>query len=158
MIDHKHERLLDDIAIRIEELVRSTDVKTADLWACECAERALLRERAEAREPYMDLWNALVVTRKFAGEGLSGSKRLRAAARAWNAAHRTTGGLGCPARSVAWSAASAIQGHMFDAAEEAARGKDGEDLEERQWQLERLEEMIKGNVASKQLKGNEDGK
>lgn len=146
MIDHEHERLVHDIAIRVEELVRSMNIKTVDLWACECAERALLRERAEGREPYRDLWDAITVARRFAGEGLAGSERLRATALAWKAAYRTPGELGCSARSAAWAAASAAQGHMFDAAESASRGKDGEDLEERRRQLDRLEEMNEGNI------------
>ena len=48
------------------------------LFACECAERALLRERAAGREPHEDSWAAVIVARRYA-EGQATEKELMAA-------------------------------------------------------------------------------
>jgi len=42
------------------------DARTLRIFACDCAERALNRERAAGREPGPENWNVLAVSRRFA--------------------------------------------------------------------------------------------
>jgi hypothetical protein len=51
---------------RIRELLEYLDEGQQRLFACECAERALERQRADGREPDARSWRALEVTRAFA--------------------------------------------------------------------------------------------
>ena len=81
--------------------------RTLRLFACECATRALNRERAAGREPDARSWNAVDVARRHA-EGQASDQELTAARdAAWDAARAA-------ARDAAWAAA-------WDAARDAAR-------------------------------------
>ena len=79
------------------------------LWACDCAERALMRERDRGREPDVQYWNAIEVARRFArsdatAEELAAAWNASAAARAaaWNAS-----AAAWDARAAAWNASAA---------------------------------------------------
>jgi hypothetical protein len=50
--------------VRIIEHLRGWDERTARLFACDCAERALLREREAGREPDERAWQAVRVARR----------------------------------------------------------------------------------------------
>lgn len=48
-----------------EEEIRKHPRELVIFWACDCAERALLREQSKGREPDFRSWNAVSVTRMF---------------------------------------------------------------------------------------------
>ena len=83
--------------------------RIARIFACDCAERALNREREKGREPHPDLWRAIDVARRYAVGTASESER----AAAWDAA-----------RDAAWDAA-------WGAARGAARKFQADELEGR---------------------------
>ena len=78
------------------------------LFACDCAERALHRERKVGRGPDRRSWNAVAVARKFARGAATRKELIAARSAAWgtpwsaagNAAERAAA---CSARSAAWS-------------------------------------------------------
>jgi hypothetical protein len=84
------------------------------LFACECAERALQRERAAGREPDKRSWASIEVSRRYA-DGKATEKELDAA---WNAAGVAAGDVWDPA----WAAAGAAAGDPAWAAARAAAG------------------------------------
>jgi hypothetical protein len=94
------------------------------IFACTCAERTLLRERAAGREPNKRSWTAVAVARRYArGEATdaelddaSAAARAAASAAAWNA---TRSAAGASARAAARAAASAA---AWNAARYAAAG------------------------------------
>ena len=108
--------------------------RTMRLFACDCAERALMRERSRGREPDPRLWAAVDVARRYAaGEATKGEL---AAARdaAWDAAWDAAGyAARAAARAAAWEAAR-------DAARDAAGYAAG--YAEREWQCAHLAEML----------------
>ena len=80
------------------------------LFAADCAERALLRERAAGRKPHPDSWKAVACARLFATgkvtqEELSAAESAAESA-AWSAAESAARSAAeSAARSAAWSAA-----------------------------------------------------
>ena len=80
-------------------------------WACDCAERALLREREAGREPDIHSWKAVEVARQYA-QGDFGV----------NAAHATTTNVyaAAAAAHAAAAAATAADAHAAYAAASAA--------------------------------------
>lgn len=61
--------------------------KMLRLFACDCAEHALIRERKAGREPDARSWNAVEVSRRFANGAVT-SKELSDSASAASAAER----------------------------------------------------------------------
>ena len=97
---------------RIWVLIRvCMDARTQRIFACDCAERALMRESEAGREPDAWSWNAIAVSRRFA-YGSATSEELDAAYSAASAA------VWDAASAAAWDAASAA---ARDAASAAAR-------------------------------------
>ena len=117
------------------------DDRRRRLLACDCAERALSRERAAGREPDERSWTAIDVARRYArGEAThaeldaAGDDALDAARAAWAAA--LDAALDAEdAAGAAWDAACAA---AWGAARDAAWGA------EREWQLERALEYAEG--------------
>ena len=72
------------VVVRKARLTRvlNWDAGLARLFACDCAERALERERSEGREPDERLWDAITVAREYV-EGRATQDDLRSA---WSAA------------------------------------------------------------------------
>lgn len=106
------------------------------LFACDCAERALTREREAGREPDPRSWQAVEVARQHA-DGQTTDAEL-AAARA--AARAAAGAAG----AAAWAAAGAAAGDAWDAAGDAAWDAAGAAAgdAERLWQIQHLREML----------------
>ena len=105
------------------------------LYVCECSERALLRERAQGREPHRATWKALETSRRYAQGQCSDDDLLAAANAAGNAA----------ARAAYWAAYNAA----WSTTDDAARSVDGDAasmLAEKRWQLGRLIEYHKGEA------------
>jgi hypothetical protein len=95
--------------------------RIARLYACDCAERALQRERERGREPAAASWAAVEVARRFAFGTASESERHAAGAAARDA----------------WAAASdAAWADASDAARAAAWAA------EREWQTQRLRDAL----------------
>jgi hypothetical protein len=67
------------------------------LWGCDCAERALLRERAQGREPDPRSWEAIAVSRRYANDQAT-DEELTAA----RAAARAAAGDAAGAAEIAW--------------------------------------------------------
>jgi hypothetical protein len=146
----------DKMVGRTRTLLAAVDVsRELRLFACECAERALNREREAGREPDARSWAALEVARRYASGEASGEEldAAWAAGRdaAWDAraAARDAGWAAAraAARPAAWAAAQA-------AAQAAARAAawDGEI----EWQRERLAEMLLPVLANVSTKGDAD--
>jgi hypothetical protein len=115
---------------RWRRLVAGGDVtRELRLFAVECAERALTREREQGREPHADSWRACEVTRRYA-MGEATDDEISAARSA--------------AESAAWSAAESV-------AESAARS--AAESAERKWQAARLTEMIEARLALPDARG-----
>jgi len=104
------------------------------LFACDCAERALQRERRAGREPDKRSWDAVHIARLYA-EGKAAEDQLQVARAAAGAAARAAAwaAVRAAARAAAWAAAGAA-GAASDAG--AAAGAAGD--AERKWQIERL--------------------
>jgi hypothetical protein len=97
------------------------------LFAVECAERALTREREQGREPHADSWRACEVARGYAMSEATADEMSAAESAARSAARSA-------AESAAWSAARSA---AWSAAESA----------ERDWQRGRLAEMLTARLA-----------
>jgi hypothetical protein len=95
--------------------------RTMRLFACDCAERALLRERERGREPDQRSWNSITVARRFANGGASRQELDAARASAGDAAWASAG-------DAAWAAAWAATGATTGAAAWAATGDAAERL------------------------------
>jgi hypothetical protein len=122
------------------------------LLAADCAERALLRERAAGREPDERSWKAIRVARAYARGGATDeelaaardaardvARAARDAMDAWAAARSAARSAARDAWDAAWDAA---KDSAWDAARAAARdaARDAWDAAwdaERQWQLAR---------------------
>jgi hypothetical protein len=93
------------------------------MFACDCAERALLREREAGREPDQRSWDAVAVARSYT-EGKATSGELDAVRDAAGAAARDA--ARAAARDAAWAAARAAArdaaGAVSRAASRAAAG------------------------------------
>ncbi len=111
--------------------------RLARLFACACAERVLLRERAAGREPDARSWAAVDVARRHA-DGQSTDEELAAA---WAAARDAAWAA---ARAAAWDAAgAAARDAAWDAARAAARAAagDSEIKEQTRILLEMMDEI-----------------
>ncbi len=105
---------------RTRKLVACKNVeRELRLWGCDCAERALQRERDAGREPAKRSWGAIAVARRFAG-GEATREELVAA---WAAA-----------RAAAWAAAGDARA--------AARAA------EMEWQKQHLAELLDAAVGA----------
>jgi hypothetical protein len=93
---------------RLVRKIEGFNEKNLRLFACDCAERALKRERKAGREPDPRSWEAIRVSRLFA--------RGRATDAAWGAARDAAWGA---ARDAAWAAA---RDAAWNAARDAAWG------------------------------------
>jgi len=113
--------------------------KMLRLFACDCTERALLREREQGHEPDPRSWAAVEVARRFA-RGEATVEELEAA-------------RGTDAGGVAWSIVEdSVMNAAWDAAWDAARDAAWDSVgttaraaawdTERQWQIEHIIEMI----------------
>ena len=161
--------------VRSARIVAPTrwDDRTARLFACDCAARALRRERRAGREPDKRSWEALRVARLYA-EGKATNQELiaagvaagyawtatdvawtsgKAAAKAaWNVTEAawapTELAPGVPAWAT-WNTSAATIGAAWNATEAAASAAwDGTGhaawKAERRWQAKRLEEYLDG--------------
>jgi hypothetical protein len=104
------------------------DDRQCRLFAADCAERALVRERAAGREPDERSWEAIRVSRAYA-RGDATEEELAAARAALDAA-------GAAALDAALAAARAA---AWDADEAAAKDA------EREWQLQRALAYVRGH-------------
>jgi hypothetical protein len=138
---------------RKRKLIAARDAKrTVLLWAAECAERALLREREAGREPDKRSWKAPEVLRLFA-DGKATEKQMNAASYAANAASAASNAASYAAYSAAnaasyaaYSAAnpanSAAYSAASNAASYAANAANPASYAEKQWQASRLNELM----------------
>jgi hypothetical protein len=108
------------------------DDRQRRLFATDCAERALLRERAAGREPDERSWTVVRVARAYARGGATDEELAAAKAAARAAAWA--------ARAAAWAARDAAWSAVWSAALSAAWSA------ERQWQLDLALEYIRGEV------------
>jgi len=127
---------------RLVSRVENWDAQVARLFACDCAERALNRERERGREPDPRSWESIAVARRFA-RGEATQEELAAAwDAAWDAARAAArAAAGDAARAAAWDAArDAARAAAWDAARAAAWDAAGDAARdaERQWQSKRL--------------------
>lgn len=113
------------------------DDATFRLWACDCAERALKREREVGREPDARSWGALEVARRHAMEQATNADLAEAWEAAWEAARglvpagkawraawpasRNARAAWGAAWGAAWAAVWTAELHAWDAARQAAR-------------------------------------
>jgi hypothetical protein len=107
-------------------------------FACDCAERALLRERDAGREPDLRSGEAIRVARAY----LAGEASAQTLAAAWDAASAAARDAArdaawAAAWDAAWAAASAAASAAAWAAASAAASAAARDAE-RNWQADRL--------------------
>ncbi len=148
---------------RILSRVSNWDAQIARLFACDCAERALNREREHGREPDARSWESIAVARRFARGGATqteldaagdaaGAAAWAAAWAAARAAARAAAGAAAgaavrdAARAAAWAAAGAAARDAAWAAAGAAAGAAARDAE-RHWQTNRLSWYLAGQPA-----------
>ena len=110
------------------------DARTLRLLACDCAERALMRERKRGRELDQRSWDAVAVSRRYAMGKATNRELVAARAVAWDAAWTVAGAAASAAASVA--ASDAASAAASAAARTAAR------TAERKWQVRHLVEML----------------
>ena len=135
----------DKIVVERARLVRRVETWTlasARLFAADCAERALLRERAAGREPHAASWAAVEAARAYARDEITSAERAAAWAAA-RAADRAAAGAAAwaAARAAAWAAAGAAARDAARAAAGAAAGaaaRDAARAAEHSWQLDHL--------------------
>jgi len=109
------------------------DERTARLFACDCAERVLYL--FEARHPNDRRPRKAIETARRYAEGKAAVEELTAAQdAAWAAAEAAAGA----AEAAAWAAAGAAGAAAWAAAWAAGAARDAE----RQWQVERLREIV----------------
>jgi hypothetical protein len=112
------------------------------LWACDCAERALLRERDAGREPDARSWRAVEVARAYAIGDVTDEElataRDAAGDAAWAAGAAARATAGAAARA-AWDAALATARDAARAAGDAALAAGDAECE---WQRVHLIEMM----------------
>jgi hypothetical protein len=118
------------------------------IFACTCAERTLLRERAAGREPDERSWTAVAVARRYAlGEATDAElddaradAYAAASAAAWNTARAAAG---ASARAAARAAASAAAWAADAAgAADSAAARDAAWADEGTWQCIHLAQML----------------
>ncbi len=108
---------------RITEQLTGWNERTARLFAADCAERTLLREREAGREPDARSWEVVRVARAFARGEVDDAARAAVWAAGWAAASdagwaASRAAAWAASRDAAWAAAWAAAG---DAAWNAAR-------------------------------------
>ena len=128
--------------------------RTLRLFACDCAHRALMREREKRQEPDQRLWDAVEVTRRFVDGSATRSELYAATAAAMDAAMDAYGAAyGAAAWAAAWAASGAAAmdaawaaawAAAWDAARDAARddARDAARDAEMDWQVERLVSLL----------------
>jgi len=111
--------------------------RTVILWAAECAERALLREREAGREPDKRSWKAIQVLRLFL-DGKATQEQMSAAYAACAAESATYA-----AHSAAYAAyAAESAAYAAESAAYAAYAASAADSAEKEWQANRFDEMM----------------
>ena len=135
---------------RLLSRVETWDEKSARLFACDCAHRALLRERRAGREPDARSWDAVRIARALARGKATEQDRAAAwaaaEAAAWAAAWAATwAATGAAAGAATWAAApaatwAAAPAATWAAAEAAAwaAAEAAAWAAERAWQIKRL--------------------
>ena len=115
------------------KLLAAKDVsKELRLFACDCAEQALKRERKAGREPDERSWKAIIVSRLYANGEANLQELAAAGDAAWDAARAAAGdAAGAAAWAAAWDAARAA---AWAAAWDAGAAWDAEI----KWQRNRL--------------------
>jgi hypothetical protein len=108
------------------------DARTQRLFACDCAERALERERTAGREPDARSWAAVKVSRRYAVEYATEQELGAAYSAAYSTANAATHIAAADATYAAAAAAFAA-----NAAAYAAAGFSAHADSERAWQLDR---------------------
>jgi hypothetical protein len=73
-------------------------------FSCDCAKRALMRERKAKREPDARLWNAIAVKRAWLAGRMSDAQLASAESAAWLAARAAARAAAWSADAAAWSA------------------------------------------------------
>lgn len=115
------------------------DAMILRLFAADCADRALLRERAAGREPAAASWAAVEVARRYA-RGQATDAELAAVARATGAAAAVVAAAEAAAWE-AWSALSAGAAAAWSALSAAAEAAEAWDTEWA-WQVAHLRELL----------------
>jgi hypothetical protein len=155
----------DKVVVRKARILRKIEFwneRTARLFAADCGERALLRERAAGREPEERSWAAITAARAFvrgtitteeliAARDAAEGARAAAEAAAW-AAREAAWAAREAAREVAWKGARSAAWAARGAAWESARGAAWDTREaaraagdaERIWQTKRLMSYLRG--------------
>ena len=119
------------------------DDRTLRLFACDCAERALERERKAGRKPHADSWKVIEVARRFA-DGKATNEELKAARSAAAAAYAAA--AYAAAYADADAAAAAYAAAAYAASNAASNAAAAAYAAERRWQVERLVQMLKGGA------------
>ena len=148
---------------RLLRRLETWNPRTQRLFAADCAERALERERAAGREPHPDSWRAIAVARRYANSKATPQELAAAAA---YAAYAATAAYA--AYDAAYDAAHAAYAAAYDAAAYDAAAYDAAHAAydaahdaraatyaattaaayaaERQWQTTRLWEYLDGEL------------
>ena len=144
---------------RLLRRLETWNPRTQRLFAADCAERALERERAAGREPHPDSWRAIAVARRYANSKATPQELAAAAANAVHAAayanaaadaaaYAATAAYAAAAAAAAAPAANATDAHAaaYAAAAYAAAAYAAYTATERQWQTTRLWEYLDGEL------------
>jgi hypothetical protein len=135
---------------RLWLLIQLADNVTRRLFACDCAERALLRERDAGREPDPRSWRAIEISRAYARGEATLEELAAAQAAAWAVARDAEWAAAWDvaqdaARDAAWAAAWAVAQDVAPAIAWAAALDAARDVAwaaDREWQLAHLVEMM----------------
>jgi len=138
---------------RLLRRLETWNPRTQRLFAADCAERALERERAAGREPHPDSWRAIAVARRYANSKATPQELAAAAA---YAAYAATAAYAAAYDAAAYDAAAYDAAHAaYDAAYDAAHDARAATYAattaaayaaERQWQTTRLWEYLDGEL------------
>ena len=114
---------------------------TLRIFACDCTERSLLREREAGREPDPRSWKAIEVARRFAVGEATSEELEEASAAAWTATWAAT----WAARAASWAAEAAAWAASWAAEAAAARAaaRDAARDAEVEWQKDHLMTLLK---------------
>jgi len=148
---------------RLLRRLETWNPRTQRLFAADCAERALERERAAGREPHPDSWRAIAVARRYANSKATPQELAAAAANAVHAAAYANAAADAAAYAATAAYAAAAAAAAADAAAYAANATDAHaaayanaayaaaayaayTATERQWQTTRLWEYLDGEL------------